>query len=238
MRFLRNERGFSLVSVLVAIGLTGVLSLILMSLFDRQTQQQKKMLVDAEFTEIINHIQTVLSKKESCNSTFMGKKKGQLIYRLLLNMDPDNPPFAEVGDVETFRGTKIFLTRVKVLTDDEVTSMGKTLEQGVVVIDTEFLRPENTLGGKSIRKQFDLRVVYGREEIISHPVNDSGVVALCKNDYGQSSFIKSLGSGERANPEESGVYPRGTGFEGMCVIPDPPETTFADSTINHCLTAN
>lgn len=225
-------------SVLVAIALTGVLGMILMTLFDRQTQQQKKMLVDAELTEVINHIQTILAKKESCNSTFMGKKKGQTIYRLLLNMDPDAAPFAEVGNIEPFRGTKIYLTRVRVLTDAEVTAMDKPLEQGVVVIDAEFERPENTLGGKNIRKQFDLRVVYGREEVISHPVNEAGVVSLCKTDYGVNSFIKSLTSGERANPEESGAYSRGSGFEGMCVIPDPAGTTYVDSTINHCVTAN
>lgn len=236
MNFVTNFRGFSLVSVLIAIGLTGVLGMILLNLFDRQTQQQKKMLVDSELTEVINHIQTIMSKKESCNSTFMGKKKGQLLYRLLLNMDLSNPSFAEVG--EPFRGTKIYMTRLKVLTDEEVTSLGRPLEQGVVVIDAEFERPEKTLGGRVIRKQFDLRVVYGREEVITHPVNDTGVVSLCKTDYGPTSFIKNLSSGERANPEESGVYPRGSNFEGVCVIPDPAGTTYVDSTINHCLTAN
>jgi hypothetical protein len=225
----------SLVSVMVAIGLTGVLSVILMNLFDRQTQQQKKMMVDAELTEVYNHFQTVLSKKESCNASFMGKKKGQSIFRLLLTMNPDTPPFAEVDS--PFRNTKIYLNSIRVLTDEEVLAMGRQLEDGIVVIDAEFERPENVLGGKTLRKQFDLRVVYGKEEMITHPVNESGVVALCKDDYGANSFIKSVKTGERADPEEDGVFPNGGGFEGMCVTPDPIGQTTPTSNINHCLTS-
>jgi hypothetical protein len=234
----RNEKGISLVSVLVAIGLTGVLGLILMSLSEQQMKQQKKALVEADLSDAINQIRVIMTKKVSCNATFIGKKKGQPVFRLLKDTDPDTAPYAEVSDTFPFRGTKILLTNLRVLTDEEVANLGRTVEEGVVILDAEFRRPGNVLGGQTIRKQIDLPVVYGREELIYHPISESGVVSLCKSQHGNKSFIKSLTSGERANPEESGVYPRALGFEGMCVIPDTIGTTFPDSIINHCLTVN
>lgn len=238
MGILKNEKGFSLVSVLVAIGLTGVLGLILMSLSEQQVKLQKKALVEADLADALNQIRVIMTKKTSCNATFVGKKKGQPVFRLLKDNDPDAPPYAEVSDTIPFRGTKILLTSLRVLTDEEVQGLGRTVEEGVVILDAEFRRPGNTLGGQAFRKQIDLPVVYGQEELIYHPISESGVVSLCKSQHGPKAFIKSLSTGERANPEESGVYPRALGFEGMCVIPDPLGQTYADSIVNHCLTVN
>lgn len=235
MKLWKTQQGMSLVSVLVAIGLTGVLAAILMNLSEQQNKQHEKALVDSDLAEILGHFRSILTNAESCNASFMNKKKGQDIYRLLLTDNATSEPFAEVSGDTRFRGSKLLLTKMKILTDTEVNSIeGKTAQAGVLLLEATFQKPSTTLGGKQIKKHFEFRALYGREEKINDPIDEAGVVNNCKATFGPMAFIKDLETGEKAVPEEEGVIPEGNEFTGMCVYPDE---THAESAIIHCITA-
>lgn len=224
----------SLVSVMVAIGMTGVLAVILMNLSEQQARQQKKAMVDGELTEIIGHFRSILANADSCNATLTNKKKGQEILRLLTSDEADKEPFGEVSAETPFRGSKLLLTRMQILRDSEVNATeGMSAQPGVIVLRATFQKPGDTLGGRTISKNFEVRVLYGREEKVNDPLDAAGVVNTCKATYGPKAFIKDLETGEKATPEEDGVFPEGTEYTGICVYPDETNT---DSAIIHCIT--
>lgn len=233
----KTQQGMSLVSVLVAIALTGVLATILMNLSDQQNKQQQKAMVDGDLTEIMGHFRSILTNAESCNATLMNKKKGQKITRLLLSDNATTEPFAKVDTKQPFRGSKILLTGMKILTDDEVKKMnvdGLVPQPGIVVLRASFQRINNPIGAKDINKHFEIRVLYGQENKEDDPLSPTGVVAACKKKYGSEAFIKNLDTGERAVPEEAGTFTTGEGYFGMCVFADESNP---NSAIIQCITA-
>jgi hypothetical protein len=240
MKLLKTESGFSLVSVLVAIGLTGVLATILMNLSEQQARQQKKAMVDGELTEILTHFRSILSNAESCNATFMNKKKGQEIYRLLTSDDPNRDPFAEVSEEIPFRGSKLLLTKMRLLTNNEINdnefykTRGIQAQDGVVVLEASFKKTGQNLGATDIKKHFEFRALYGVQRTVNHPSSETGVVTVCKTKWGQNAFIQDLETGEKAVPEENGVMAQGGEYTGMCVSPNENDP---EASIINCITA-
>lgn len=247
MKISNNERGMSLVSVMVAIGLTGVLATIIMGLSEQQSKLQKKATIDAELGAALNHMQTILTNKESCNATLMGTKKGEEIT-ILSNKslaDETKEPFAIVSADTPFRGTKVYWTGMRILTKEEIKEKFKREEEdGVVVVEVEFYRqkageensPNRTLGGNRFIKHYDVQVVYGSEEQITDNLSAEFVIEECHSKSSQS-FIKSISTYDKAIPESDGVIGGGgSAYIGFCVTPDEGGKTSPESSILQCLT--
>ncbi len=235
MVILRTNRGFSLVQVLIAIGMTGILSAILMNLTEQQTKQQKKAVVDGEMNEVITQIRSILSNEDSCNATLVNKKRDQDFLRLMTTNKTGTLIYEEVdGDPdEFFRGTKINFIGLRILSNNEVKSIqGLSPQTGVIVVQVELKKPDKLIGGRSIKKNFEVRVLYGTEGLVRDPLSATGVVTNCKSEFGQESFIKDLKTGKALEPEEDGVFRAGQEFLGMCVRED--ETNPGASVI-HCI---
>jgi hypothetical protein len=235
MKILRSNAGFSLVSVLVAIGMTGILATILMNLTEQQTKQQKKAVVDGEMNEVVGQIRSIFSNEDSCNATLVNKKRGQDFLRLMTTNQNGTIIFEEVGGGKTdfYRGTKLKLIGLRILSNAEVGSIqGLSSQTGVVVVQVELQKPEKLIGGKSIKKNFEVRVLYGTEGLVRDPLSATGVVTNCKSEFGPQSFIKDLKTGKALEPEEDGVFKAGQEFLGMCVRED--ETNPGASVI-HCI---
>jgi prepilin-type N-terminal cleavage/methylation domain-containing protein len=65
-----NKNGFSLVEIMLAIGLLGVLSTGIMKMFKLQTKSGKVMETQLEILQVYNSITLSLLNKEACSSTF------------------------------------------------------------------------------------------------------------------------------------------------------------------------
>jgi type II secretory pathway pseudopilin PulG len=70
LKLLRSTRGFSLVEVMIAAGMLGLVSLGVMQLTSNQSKSTKTFETKFEVTSIVAEIRTLLSNTESCKATF------------------------------------------------------------------------------------------------------------------------------------------------------------------------
>ena len=228
----KGQKGMSLVSVMVSIGLTGVLAMILMNLMQQQGKQQKKAMVDGEMTEIYAQFVRVINQKTSCGATFIGLQKGDSFTEFRYTFDANDPPFAKVGD--KFRGTQLVLTSMKILTDAESTGRGLPLSPEIVVLELNLTKPEGTLGAKTIKKTFDIPAMIGKGDIIKM-ADPNAVLARCTAISGDGCMADfDTGVCNTTNPQ-SAMINSGFYWFGYCF--DPTPALPADNIIVRC-TAN
>ena len=110
---LRNDRGMSMVEVLMALGFTGILAAVLINLSEQQSKQHKKALVDSETIEVFGQFNRVISRAESCNATFTGLQEGDSLSEFRYDFDENADPFAATR--RAFRGTKLILVSMQIL---------------------------------------------------------------------------------------------------------------------------
>lgn len=112
-----NQDGFSLVQVMVAVGLMGGLALAMMKMTDNQIKSQKTMELKAEQGDLANIIRQTLNDKVACEATFIGMTPGDDIDTLRMTADMAQPPFAEVG--KKFKTYNVFIKSMHLLTRAE-----------------------------------------------------------------------------------------------------------------------
>ena len=113
----QNPKGFSLVQVMVSVGIMGGMALMMMKLSENQTKQQKGIELKAEQGDVANIIRQTLRDKEACESTFLGMSPGDEIKEIRMNPDLSKPPFAKTG--EKFKNYKVFIKSMNLLTRQE-----------------------------------------------------------------------------------------------------------------------
>lgn len=227
----KNHQGMSLAQVMVAMGLTGVLSVILMNLAKQQTTQQKVALVAGEMTEIYASYVRVINTKSTCDATFAGLPKGADITELRYKFDDNEDPFAVTG--QPFRGTKLILERMHLQTDAEylATHNNNPQPDGIVVLEV-FLTKPASIGGASHRKMFDVPVKMGNGTLVS-AANPSLLSADCLATTGGDGCIADFATNVCCSPESSCMEGGGGGnYYGMCIDPTPPAS--ADNVILGC----
>lgn len=219
----RNQKGMSLVSVLIAIGLTGVLGTILMSLMEQQGKQTKKAMVDGEMTEVYAQFVRVIVQKSSCDSTFIGLQKGDPVTEFRYTFDYDQVPFAEVGSL--FRGTKLKLFGMKILTNAEVIARNMTpvikspSGETVLVLEVTLERPEGVLGAKHIKKTFDINAVVGQGMLIK--MADPNAIESACAQATTDGCIADFDSGLCTTPPQDAMIDGGAYWFGYCFDPTP-----------------
>jgi type II secretory pathway pseudopilin PulG len=85
-----KEFGFSLPEILVAVGLMGGVSLVMMKVMQGQSEQEYMIKAKAEITNTISLIQTTLSKPENCAKLIGGKTKNTALDNLILDVHDNN----------------------------------------------------------------------------------------------------------------------------------------------------
>ena len=70
----KNESGFSLVEVLVASGIMGVMAVFFYKSFNDNMKQQKTVITRMEEANIINEIRLLLMNQENCSATLKGQR--------------------------------------------------------------------------------------------------------------------------------------------------------------------
>ena len=116
-----KQGGFSLVQVMVSVGIMGGLALAMMKMMENQTKQQKTIELKAEQGDIAAIIRQVLANKIACETTFIGMSPGDTINEIRVNSDLSAPPFAETG--VKFKNNNVYIKSMYLLTrPEEVTT--------------------------------------------------------------------------------------------------------------------
>lgn len=242
--FQKNDNGFSLVSVMVSIGLAGGLALFLMELSQQQSKQHKKAVVDSELIEIFGQFNRMISKADSCKATFVGLQRGDSFLEFRYSFDENAEPFAMVG--KKFRNTNLTLVEMKLLEDKDNNRIYDDYENApdplrvdneLVVLKVTFARPEGLSGAKQISKTFDVPVAIGSGEMVTGK-NVDAVLASCKGDpVDKNKCIASFDTYECAQESdaEKEMIPTKNGLMGYCFDKDPEDKQ--KEYVLHCTTS-
>ncbi len=117
-----DQAGMGLMEVVVALGLSGVLVVVLMQLSKQQTDQQKSAMRNIELTEIQQKFVGMYSGQTACDATFAYVKMGETLNEFrVAEIQYDQPPFAQVG--EPFQALKVYIEEMKVLSNVEINEL-------------------------------------------------------------------------------------------------------------------
>jgi len=218
MSLIKNSKGFSLTSVMIAIGLTGALATIIMNLSKQQASIQHKAVVDQDLNEAISLFRSMIIKRDTCNATLQGLRIGDELDEVRFDYDESKEPFAEVSTdpdynkAEKFRGTKVVLRKMQILETDPYSDY-------VIALDVWFEKPSKTLGGKQLKKRFEIAVNRGYGEIVSSDFDALDVVNQCEDI--KKGEITSFSTGEKApdGSEASYIENEDGLYFGYCNIP-------------------
>lgn len=113
-----NQKGFTLIEVMVALGLMGISIMFFTEFMQNQYRAQKSMNVDNEIASVHRQLSSVLSNNDICIQNFRGTPLASWSDTyLLLDVNGDKTLEPEVGLSMGLR-----LSKVDFLEDDEVTS--------------------------------------------------------------------------------------------------------------------
>lgn len=117
---MKNDKGFSLIEILIAIGLLCGLSVWMMQIFAQQTKNEKSTATNMDIDSIGNEIRNVLADGLSCEKTFNGllpstPKAATEIYKVLA--DGTAQKRYAVGEKKT-GNTGVVISSMDLVTDD------------------------------------------------------------------------------------------------------------------------
>jgi hypothetical protein len=112
-----SENGFSLVQVMVSVGIMGGLALMMMTMMENQTKQQKTIELNSEKNDIKAIIKQVISNLGACNATFIGMSPGDEIREIRTTSDMSVAPFAQTG--VKFKNMNVYIKSMRLLTRQE-----------------------------------------------------------------------------------------------------------------------
>lgn len=202
---LLSQSGMSLVQVMIAFALTGVLAVVIMNLTEQMQMQQNTALSNADIQEVVGHFNTILNNKDYCNNTFGPVKLGGTIGTLRYSSDPDAEPFAIAG--QQFKKSKVQIDEMKVESfDPSQDVLDSNGEMNLRFKVTMRKLGKKILGGKQFVKTWSPRVMLGE---ISDEVTDycetSKDQCLAKSANAKLLSLKDgeeFSSGDETKPEE------------------------------------
>ena len=126
--FLKRQAGFSIMEVMIAAGLLGIVSLGVMQLTKNMTKSSKTDAQRAEFNQLTNQIQSLLKDEYSCESTLLGVSpagSGTSITQVKRKKpDGTSSVVFESGNSYGASTNPIFLKSMKIKNFDAASGMG------------------------------------------------------------------------------------------------------------------
>jgi type II secretory pathway pseudopilin PulG len=123
-----NERGFSILEVMVSAGLIGGLAVMLMTQQQTASKIQTKMSYNQDLNTVTTMIQTQLGKMNNCTATVAGKKVGDNLTDGIKVEDPANPNTFKTlfkpitknasGNTHQLESSKLKITEIKLVKSD------------------------------------------------------------------------------------------------------------------------
>jgi hypothetical protein len=119
---LSSNQGFSLVQVMVSVGIMGGLALMMMTMMENQAKQQKTIELKSEQNDIKAIIKQVLANKDACDATFVSMAPGDEIFEIRTMADPSIAPFAKTG--VKFKNMNVYIKKIRLLSRQEELDVG------------------------------------------------------------------------------------------------------------------
>jgi type II secretory pathway pseudopilin PulG len=198
-----DEAGFSLVQVMVAMGLAGGLAVYMMTLTENQLKNQKNIEMKAEIQKIDVLIRQTLRDKNNCFHTFKQAFPGGTLDGIRISHDPSVPYFAEVEN--RFKNTNVSIDEMYILKRSE--EEDKSFNDGVKPIRSSseaavsadgtgkahlrvtFSKGINAddkarfFGGKTIKKIYTIYAKFGKPILVPYcPADSATEKTKCENN--------------------------------------------------------
>ncbi len=146
--FFKNEKGFSLVSVMVAAGLMGVVALGLSKLFENNMRNNKTVEVNAEMISAIGEIRGILSSPRACLNSFNGVDARSSAPNLTIRNSTNDIKFAVN---QKLLGTPIVVNEIKLSdSSDQVDVVANGT--GETYLEVTFDRGKVSYGSEIIKR--------------------------------------------------------------------------------------
>ncbi len=166
----KNDKGFSLVNVMIAASIAGGLALGVMRLSQTSNNVTRKMTADIELGSTLGLISQVLKSKEACTATFEGvdpRGTGDLTKTVIYHSEPAIP------DNEKFRVGQNIAGAIRLLTfrvygfSEIPSSSSPPSKSGDARLGIEFERIGIKGGGSKVWKAVAVNVTIGADNKIT-----------------------------------------------------------------------
>ncbi len=163
--------GFSLVEVLAAIAVLGVLSTVIMKLMDNANKSAKTIEAKDEISQLQREISDLLSNPNNCQATLGQRTVGAavpIVYHMV-----NGVPTPKITP-STLASTKAKVQAIEVKSID-INGDGS---QAIGTLDVTFLKPSNALGGRDIKKEIKFNANLCAKNLISGATNQA-ILSQC-----------------------------------------------------------
>jgi len=187
LKNLSNDKGMSLVQVMIAAGLMGGLSLVLANMMEQFQKTKKTAAVNNDIVLLDSYIKKSMSNPEVCNATYVGLKRGEYLNTgIKLNPGSGTDVKYLVKLDNRFGSTPLYIGKMRFLTEqEEIDRNQRDASVPVVTGDISIFILEVTVykENESVRLA-NKRTTYGASEIVKlYPipfkVADINDVSLC-----------------------------------------------------------
>ncbi len=164
----RNEDGFSIVQVVIAAGLMGVLSLFMLKMQENQRMNQNKIAMDGEISSFMQKLNGFLQRADYCEKNLVGRSiTSEEPFEIEKFMAPNGKVLFEKGqlygnryfELESIKDSEFFYD-----TDDKKT--------GNLTIAITLKKHKKSFGAELIKKKIDLMVY----------LDDKGSITACNSN--------------------------------------------------------
>lgn len=171
-KHLKKQEGFSLIEILIAIGLTGALALILMNLSQKQLKIEATSKFKSEINEIIFEISSLLKRSvANCEENLIGTNIGSDLEELrYMTSATSSQVLVKAG--EEFRKTGVLISKIT-FPDPEVSGNVATFDsstgQVTLMLEIELKKKEGTstiFGSSTIKKSFPINAVFNKRKVV------------------------------------------------------------------------
>ena len=157
---IKNQSGFSLIQVMIAIGLMGGVSVAMMQQQKTASSMQSKMNTNSDINTVTNNIQTIMSISKNCIPTIQLIQNPAVLQKEILRVrrDPatglDLPP-EKVYDLGSSIGNNLYIEKMELATtqsgQDALRVYFKRMKKGD---GSQLIEIKGELGGGRIAKDF------------------------------------------------------------------------------------
>lgn len=196
-----NQRGMSLVEIMIAIGMLGAVSLAFNQLMLNQNKTMKTSEIKAELLEISSLIRQTLDNKETCEATFIGMAPGDNLSEIRVSSDLSKEPFLRVG--QQFKNYNVRIAEIRLLTRTEESEPQYNLGGanfnaqtgvGYAHLEVTFEKEikggkQNFFGGKDSKKIFPIRGVFADYKLLTSCEADD-LEPLCEQEASSQGAIR------------------------------------------------
>ena len=169
--FIHKQVGFSIVEMMVTLGVLGVMSLGIMKLMENSNKAARSIEVKDEISQLHRQISDVLASPNSCEASLSGKTIGTtvpVIYQMI-----NGAPSAKFSIGQKIGG-KVEIKAMKV---KSVNANGNG-SQGLATLEVSFNKIGSVFGGQDIKKEISLNVNLCLKNILTGATS-SAILSQC-----------------------------------------------------------